>query len=360
MIPRPTPPTLAALAPLATITPLATTTPRAPNTRAPNTRAANTRAANTRAALTPLAALTTLTLALTAPAAAQTSCFAATDAIATERWTEATTILKTRLADPACAEHTTSLRYTLAYATEKRATTDPRAACEAVTLYDQIKTDDPQVTAAVAAGRARSHAACQSTTPPSPTKKPDRPPTAPIAATTATPPDQKTPAKTLPKTPAKTPTKTPPKTPADPSATTATTPSPTPTPTTQRPLPATTTPNSPPTATLPPDRTTALILTLSATLAAATGGTLLYLGVQADADRQAAETDMRAARDLPTRDAAQTRFEDAADTATTLGLTGWSALALAAGLGAAATWAWLDDGPELTMGVGHVGINVRF
>lgn len=238
------------------------------------------------ARLTLATALATLPIHLTvAPAAAETNCFAATDALTTKRWAEAIILLEERIAEPACDEQAGALRFSLAYATENLATTEPEHTCTAATLYAEVRSGDPTIDTQAASGAARMRQACQLSQD---------------------------------------------------------------------------TPNPPPNATLPPDRTTALILTLSATLAAATGGTLLYLGVQADADRQAAETDMRAARDLPTRDAAQTRFEDAADQATTLGLTGWTALALAAGLGAAATWAWIDDGPELTLGVGHVGINVRF
>lgn len=224
------------------------------------------------------------------PAAAETNCFAATDAMTAGRWAEAVPLLEARLEDPACASQTGSLRYSLAYAIEKLAEVEPARACAAADHYAAVAVDDAAITAAAAAGRARMDEVCR-------------------AVSSEIPEAAEAPAGGE------------------------------------------------------VDRTTAIGLTVGAGLAAVAGGALLFFGVRADGERADALAAMRAAHadgHQVRRDAAEAELEDAAARATVLGLSGWGALAVAAGLGAAATWAWVDEGPAITVGAGQVGVSGRF
>lgn len=225
------------------------------------------------------------------PAVVAADCFAAADAITAGRWAEAAPLIEARLTDPACAAQAGSLRYSLAYANEKLAASEPARACVAAEHYAAVVAHDVVIADAAAAGRARMDAACRF---------------APVDGGAA-------------------------------DAVAAEAPS--------------------------PDRGAALGLTVGAGLAAVAGGALLYLGVRADGEREEAEAAMRAAAAAGSARGlgrAEDDFTEAADRATAFGLAGWGAVAVAAGLGVAATWAWMDDGPAIGVGAGQVGVSGRF
>lgn len=234
---------------------------------------------------------------MTTPAVATANCFAAADAMSAGRWAEAIPLLEARIADPTCREQIGSLRYSLAYANEKLADAEPARACAAADHYAAVEIDDAAIAAASMAGRERMEEACRLGR----AGEPGGGASPGLAAKAPIPPEI--------------------------------------------------------------DRTAAVTLSVGAGLAAVAGGTLLYFGVQADDQRADAEAVMRAAHavgDTERQDRAESDFRDAADRATAFGLSGWGMLALAAGLGIAATWTWVDDGPTVTVGGGQVGVSGRF
>lgn len=269
------------------------------------------------AALAPGAPLAVLpaALALALPGglpgahAAALDCYA-TDAVNADRWADAEAELRRALTDPTCRADREGIRYSLAHAIERQADATPARACDAERHYREVATSgaDPALTDPARAAADRMARACLAATP------------------VITPPP-----------------------PGDPAP--------------------------PPVEPTTPDRTAAWLTTAGAVIAAGAGATLLYLGVEADGERQTAEDELRAARaaakakaeaeldptaELTTYHAAVGRFEDAADRATVLGLTGWASVALAVGLGATATWLWIDDDAAVTVGPGVLGVSARF
>lgn len=111
----------------------------------------------------------------------------------------------------------------------------------------------------------------------------------------------------------------------------------------------------------PADGSVGLLIGAGGALVA--GVALMALGVDADGDRASAEDAMEVAAaryDRAAFDAAGRRFDDAGQRATWLGISGWAAFAVAAGLGGGALWLW-PDGPtraELTAAPG--GMRLRF
>ncbi|MEZ4436432.1 MAG: hypothetical protein R3F65_28870 [bacterium] len=222
----------------------------------------------------------------------------ATDAVTAHRWPDAEAALRRALDTPACQTDRAAIRYSLAHAIERQTDTTPARACEAERHYRQAARESTDPTITTAAREATDRLA---------------------AACLAARPPVSSPPPALDLEPA--------------------------------PEPA-------------PDRTAAWATTAGAIVAAGAGATLLTLGVLADGDRQDAEATMRArhaARDDAGLAAATADFHDAADRATAFGLAGWGTLALAAGLGATATWLWLDDTPAtLTITPTTLGVSARF
>lgn len=241
-----------------------------------------------------------LPFALPAAHAADVDCYA-TDAVSANRWADAEAELRHALTAPGCQADRNGIRYSLAHAIERQAETTPARACDAERQYRQIATSgaDPALADPARDAADRMARACLAAAPPA---APNDPAVDPDPAPDVDP---------------------------DPA----------------------------------PSRTAAWLTTSGAVLAAGAGGVLLWLGVQRDRDRQAAEDDLRAAHAAGNADAfaaATDRFETAADAATAFGLAGWGSLALAAGLGATATWLWLDDDAAITVAPGAVGVSARF
>lgn len=239
-----------------------------------------------------------LTLAAGPAAAVEGGCFAAGDAMAAERWAEAVTLLEARVEAPACAENAGNLRYSLGFSLEQLAADDPSRACDAAEVYRAVRADDAAVAEAAKAGAERAEALCARSR---------------RTVTVSDPPKD------------------------EPSVVEA------------RVEPA------------PEPGALRWVLAGSAVGLAAAGGVLLFLGVQADDERAAAEavwldpgvSDAEA-------QAARGDFDEAGGRATALGISGWAALAASVGLGVAAVAVWSADGPAVAVGPGGMSLGWRF